>query len=74
MKEKQLRLTCLSQIKINIFQKRFARSYSFIQMVKSNLTSLGQRAKLSHYLKLKVKLNILVVLYIKEFAVVHIVA
>ena len=32
--EKQLRLTCLSQIKMNIFQKSFARSKSSIQMVK----------------------------------------
>ena len=56
-----------------MFQKRFGRSYSFIQMVKSNLTSLGQRAKLSHYLKLKVKLNTLVVLFSTEFVVVEII-
>ena len=43
-------------------------------MEKQNLTLFRERGKLSHYLKLKVKLNILVVLYIKEFAVVHIVA
>ena len=53
--------------KMNTFQKSFVRS--FIQMQNSNLTSFGQREKLSHYLKLNISLNILVVLYIKEFVV-----
>ena len=42
-------------------------------MVKSNLTSFGQRGKLSHYLKLKVTLNILVVLFTTESVVVEII-
>ena len=39
-------------------------------MEKLNLTSLGKRGKLTHYSKLKIRLNILVVLYTKEFVVI----
>ena len=55
--EKQLRLTCLSQIKMNT----------------NGTVKFGQRGKLSHYLKLKITLNILVVLFTKEFVVVEII-
>ena len=58
---------------MNIFQESFARSYSFIVMEKLNLTSFGQRGKLSHYSKLKITLNILAVLYTKDFVVVDII-
>ena len=40
-------------------------------MEKLNLTSFGQQRQLSHYSKLKITLNILVVLYTKEFVVVE---
>ena len=42
-------------------------------MEKLNLASFGQREKLSHHSKLKITLNILVVLYIKEFVAVEII-
>ena len=63
-----------SKIKIYIFQKNFARSQSSIQMAKQNLTSFGQRGKLSHYLKLNTTLNILVLLFTTKFVVVKIIA
>ena len=42
-------------------------------MTKLNLTSFGRPKKLSHYLRLKITLNILVVSYTKEFAVLDLV-
>ena len=42
-------------------------------MEKQTFTSFGQRGKLNNYLKLKIMLNILVVLYIREFVVVDII-
>ena len=39
-------------------------------MEKLNLTSSGKRGKSTHYSKLKIRLNILVVLYTKEFVVI----
>ena len=42
-------------------------------MAKLNLTSFGRPKKLSHYLRLKITLNILVVSYTKEFAVLDLV-
>ena len=42
-------------------------------MEKLNLVSFGQREELSHYSKLKIALNIFVVLYIKEFVAVEII-
>ena len=42
-------------------------------MAKLNLTSFGLPKKLSHYLRLKITLKILVVSYTKEFAVVDLV-
>ena len=40
-------------------------------MAKLNLTSFGRPKKLSHYLRLKITLNILVVSYTKEFAILQ---
>ena len=54
---------------MNTFQKSFAGSWSFIQMEKLNVTSFGLRRKSIYYLKLKITLNILFVLYTKEIVV-----
>ena len=66
MAEKNLQLICYSQTKMETFQKVLAKSKDFI-FYKLNLTSFEQERKLSHYLRLKITLKILVVSFTKEF-------
>ena len=55
------------------FSKKFCEKLELYANGKVKFNIIWARGKLSHYSKLKIKLNILAVLYIKEFVVVVII-